>query len=364
MTERWPHREPEPHGGFVVPPGGGCAPEGMGVREVDAEAWMAFLEAHPEAHILQTAPWAALKAGFGWQARRWLVIEGGFPRAGLQVLIRSLPLGFSILYVPKGPVGDWQRPEVFRCLQSALDRLAREVRALYLRLEPDAAEGELTLDLLTFGFQPAPPVQPRRTILVSLEGEEEALLQRMHPKTRYNIRLAERKGVTVREAGPEDLPRFYELLRRTAERDRFAIHTFAYYRAAYERFVPHLARLWLAYYEEEPLAGLMAFAWGERAWYFYGASGDRHRERMPTYALQWTAMRWAKARGCRLYDLWGIPDEEPEILEAQFMARRDGLWGVYRFKRGFGGRIVRWAGAFDRVYRPRLYRLLRRLIRA
>jgi lipid II:glycine glycyltransferase (peptidoglycan interpeptide bridge formation enzyme) len=180
----------------------------MGVREVDAEAWMAFLEAHPEAHILQIAPWAALKAGFGWQARRWLVIEDGFPRAGLQVLIRSLPLGFSILYVPKGPVGDWQRPEVFRCLQSALDRLAREVRALYLRLEPDAAEGELTLDLLAFGFQPAPPVQPRRTILVSLEGEEEALLQRMHPKTRYNIRLAERKGVTVREAGRRISPDF------------------------------------------------------------------------------------------------------------------------------------------------------------
>ncbi len=364
MMERRPRGALEPLGGFIAPAEGGGALEGMGLQEVDAEVWMAFLEAHPKAHLLQTAPWAALKASFGWKARRWLVIEDGSPCAGLQVLIRSLPLGFSILYVPKGPIGEWQRPEIFRRLLAALDRQARESHALYLRLEPDVTEGELALDPLAFGFQPAPPVQPRRTILVSLEGEEEALLRRMHPKTRYNIRLAERKGVTVREAGPEDLHRFYELLRRTAERDRFAIHAFAYYRAAYERFVPHLARLWLAYYEEEPLAGLMAFAWGERAWYFYGASGDHHREKMPTYALQWTAMCWAKARGCRLYDLWGIPDEEPEILEAQFTARRDGLWGVYRFKRGFGGRIVRWAGAFDRVYRPRLYRLLRRLIRA
>ncbi len=333
----------------------------MDVQEVEAQTWMAFLEGHPEAHVLQTAPWGDLKAGFGWRARRWLLIEHGEHRAGLQVLIRPLPLGLSILYVPKGPVGDWQRPEAFHALLTTLDRLAQETHAVWLRIEPDVMEGELQLDLTAFGFRPAPPIQPRRTILVSLEGEEEAILQAMHPKTRYNIRLAERKGVKVREARPEELPLFYQLLQRTAARDRFAIHTFDYYRAAYERFVPHLARLWLAFYEEEPIAALMAFAWGERTWYFYGASGDRHREKMPTYALQWTAIRWAKARGCRWYDLWGIPDEDPEVLEAQFATRRDGLWGVYRFKRGFGGRVVRWAGAFDRVYFPPLYRLVRRL---
>lgn len=333
----------------------------MEVREVDARIWMAFLESHPEAHVLQTAPWGDLKASFGWRARRLLLIGQGERRAGLQVLIRPLPPGFSILYVPKGPVGDWQRPEIFRMLLAALDRLARETRALWLRIEPDVLEGELQLDLTALGFRPASPIQPRRTILVSLEGGEEALLQAMHPKTRYNIRLAERKGVQVREARPEDLPLFYQLLQQTAARDRFAIHTFDYYRAAYERFVPRLACLWLAFYEEEAIAALMAFAWGERAWYFYGASGDRHREKMPAYALQWAAMRWARARGCRWYDLWGIPDEDPEVLEAQFTTRRDGLWGVYRFKRGFGGRVVRWAGAFDRVYSPLLYRFLQRL---
>ncbi|MER3400539.1 MAG: methicillin resistance protein [Thermoflexus sp.] len=331
------------------------------VREVDARAWMAFLEGHPEAHVLQTAPWGDLKAGFGWQAHRFLALAGGRAQAGMQVLVRRLPLGFSIFYIPKGPVGDWQDPMVFEGLLAALDRLARAAGALWARLEPDVEEGGLALDLTRFGLRPAPPVQPRRTLLVPLEGDEEALLAAMHPKTRYNIRLAARKGVVVREAGPEDLPQFYWLLQQTAARDRFAIHSLDYYRAAYDRFVPHLARLWLAFYEGEPLAGLMAFAWGERAWYFYGASGDRHREKMPTYALQWEAMRWAKARGCRFYDLWGIPDEPPEVLEAQFATRRDGLWGVYRFKRGFGGRVVRWAGAFDRVYRPLWYGLLRRL---
>ncbi len=333
----------------------------MDVREVDARTWMAFLEGHPEAHLLQTASWGDLKAGFGWRAHRWLMTGHGKPQAGLQVLIRPLPLGFSILYVPKGPVGDWQRPEAFHTLLATLDRFARETSALWLRIEPDVLEGELQVDLAAFGFRPASPIQPRRTILVSLEGKEEAILQAMHPKTRYNIRLAERKGVTVREARPEELPLFYQLLQQTAARDRFAIHTLDYYRAAYERFVPHLARLWLAFYAEEPIAALMAFAWGERAWYFYGASGDRHREKMPAYALQWAAIRWAKARGCRWYDLWGIPDEDPEVLEAQFTTRQDGLWGVYRFKRGFGGRVVRWVGAFDRVYFPHLYLLIRRL---
>jgi len=103
----------------------------------------------------------------------------------------------------------------------------------------------------------------------------------------------------------------------------------------------------------------MVFALPPRAWYFYGASSNVHREKMPTYLLQWEAMRWAKSQGCTSYDLWGIPDEEEEMLEAEFTHRHDGLWGVYRFKRGFGGRLARSVGAWDRVYSPARYRLYR-----
>jgi peptidoglycan pentaglycine glycine transferase (the first glycine) len=103
---------------------------------------------------------------------------------------------------------------------------------------------------------------------------------------------------------------------------------------------------------------LMAFARGDRAWYFYGASTEEERNRMPAYLLQWEAMRWAGSRGCRWYDLWGVPDAEEEELEANFTQRADGLWGVYRFKRGFGGELKRSAGAWDRVYQPLLYRLI------
>jgi len=94
-----------------------------------------------------------------------------------------------------------------------------------------------------------------------------------------------------------------------------------------------------------------------RAWYLYGASGEAYREYMPNHALQWQAIRWAKSLGCREYDLWGIPDADEATLEAQYLSRNDDLWGVYRFKRGFGGQVLRFAGAFDRVYNSLLYRV-------
>jgi lipid II:glycine glycyltransferase (peptidoglycan interpeptide bridge formation enzyme) len=113
----------------------------------------------------------------------------------------------------------------------------------------------------------------------------------------------------------------------------------------------------MADFEGEDLAGLMVFFQGKRAWYFYGASSGKRRDLMPAYAVQWEAMRWAREKGCTLYDLWGVPDEDEDKLESQFESRTDGLWGVYRFKRGFGGKLVRSAGPWDRVYNPALYRL-------
>jgi lipid II:glycine glycyltransferase (peptidoglycan interpeptide bridge formation enzyme) len=154
----------------------------------------------------------------------------------------------------------------------------------------------------------------------------------------------------------------------TARRDRFAVHTPAYYEAAYELLVERAgtAALLLAEHEGRPLAALFATALGPLATYLYGASADEGRQLMPTYLLQWEAMRWARARGCRDYDLLGVPDEDEATLEARFEQRSDGLWGVYRFKRGFGGRLWRTVGAWDRVYNPvvdAMYRLYLRWTR-
>ncbi|KPL84430.1 hypothetical protein SE15_04785 [Thermanaerothrix daxensis] len=315
--------------------------------------WEAFLRDHPEAHLLQTPMWGMFKAEFGWRVA-WVVTE----EAGVQVLFRRLPLGLSIAYIPKGPVGrNWA------ALWSEVEALCRQFRAIFLKVEPDAWEPlEFDPQEQLPGFRPAEPIQPRRTIEISLEGAEEEWLERMKQKTRYNIRLAQKKGVVVRES--RDLSAFYALMEMTGRRDGFGIHTSDYYERAYQKFAPggHCVLL-MAEYEGMPLAGLMAFAWGHRAWYFYGASSDQERHRMPTYLLQWEAMRWAAQRGCRVYDLWGIPDADETTLEAEFARRSEGLWGVYRFKRGFGGRVRRSVGAWDKIYQPSLYRIYRWFMR-
>ena len=150
------------------------------------------------------------------------------------------------------------------------------------------------------------------------------------------------------------------MMQATGQRDQFGVHSLDYYRRVFELFLPlEMCQLLMALYDSQPLAGLMAFTHGRRAWYFYGASGSAHRNRMPNYLLQWEAMRWARQRGCQQYDLWGVPDADLDTLEAEFTRRADGLWGVYRFKRGFGGELRRAAGPWDRVYMPALYPLYR-----
>jgi lipid II:glycine glycyltransferase (peptidoglycan interpeptide bridge formation enzyme) len=202
-------------------------------------------------------------------------------------------------------------------------------------------------------------VQPRRTLVVDLSGSEAEILARMKQKTRYNIGLARKKNIIIRAAqSTADLETFTRLMRLTGARDHFGVHSAGYYRTAYDLFHPlGQCELLLASYQGEVLAAVMAFALGRRAWYFYGASSDRERNRMAPYLAQWEAMRWAKARGALTYDLWGVPDEPEQTLEAEFEMRRAGLWGVYRFKRGFGGRLVRTVGAWDRVYNPALYQV-------
>jgi lipid II:glycine glycyltransferase (peptidoglycan interpeptide bridge formation enzyme) len=191
--------------------------------------------------------------------------------------------------------------------------------------------------------------------VVDLQGTEDQILARMKQKTRYNIRLARRKGVVIRQTG--DVETFYQLMEITAERDAFGVHNRTYYQQAFDLFEPRgQCALLIAEFEEQPLAGLMVFTRGKRAWYFYGASSNEQRQLMPTYLLQWIAMQWAKAQGCLEYDLWGVPDAELEELETGFMERDDGLWGVYRFKRGFGGDLRRSAPTWDRVYNPLFYK--------
>jgi lipid II:glycine glycyltransferase (peptidoglycan interpeptide bridge formation enzyme) len=325
----------------------------------DRETWQRFVSRHPQGHLLQTWMWGELKAHFGWQPVR-LVIGGDDAVAGAQVLLRAAPGGWRVAYVPAGPLVNWADSAQAGALLAELHRLCRAHHCIFLKVEPPLPDTPALRDTIAgHGFRSgAPTVQPPRTILVDLTPPEEAILAAMKQKTRYNIRLAARKGVTVHVGNASELAAFVELMHITGRRDGFGIHGADYYRLAHDLFAPHNAALLMAHLAGEPVAGLMVFAHATTAYYLYGASGNVHRECMAPYLLQWEAMRWARAHGCHTYDLWGIPDAEEEALETNFAtraARDEGLWGVYRFKRGFGGRVVRNLGAFDYVYQRSLY---------
>ncbi len=332
------------------------------------EQWEDFLSHFPKAHILQTRPWGELKEAFGWSVERVGVFaEDASGGIGAQILFKSLPFGLSLAYIPRGPVA-WPLPADRNPLWSQwleeVDRLCRERKAIFLKIEPDlwSNVSDETRPLsdeedLPAGFQKShQDIQPPRTLIVDLSGDETAVLARMKQKTRYNVRLALKKGVVVKPS--QDVSAFYRLMRLTGQRDLFGVHSQAYYQMAFDLFHPSDAcQIFVAEFEEEPLAAVMAFSHGERAWYFYGASSNEHRERMPAYLLQWETIRWARNQGCTDYDLWGVPDHDLQELEDHFTTRSTGLWGVYRFKRGFGGELKRTQGPWDRVYKPFWYSL-------
>lgn len=329
--------------------------------EEDA-AWDTFVARHPHGSLLQMTNWATLKGRFGWSSRRvWLRQEGELV-AGAQILFRTAALGLAkVAYIPHGPLVDWSDEEQRETLFNQIDFAMYEHGAGFLSFEPLVWQGEiLDWEKIQAGLgnmSSEVTVQPPQTILVDLRPSLESILAAMKQKTRYNIRLAVKKGVTVRHGSVEDIPIFNALMRLTGQRDGFGVHAPEYYQAAYELFAPDKVALFMAEYEARPLAAIMVFRWGETAAYLYGASGNEHRELMPNYAVQWAAIEWAKALGCTVYDLWGIPDAPEEELEADFMSRSDNLWGVYRFKRGFGGEVRRTVGAWERPYNKRVQKL-------
>lgn len=331
--------------------------------EEDAE-WDAFVAAHPHGSILQTTNWARLKSNFGWQSNRVWLKQDGRLVAGAQVLVRSAALGLmKVAYVPHGPLVDWSDEEQVNVAINQIDFAAYKLGAGMLKMEPQLWQSDMPpeqWEALCKREECLPntdTIQPPRTILVDLRPSEEEILAAMKSKTRYNIRLSEKKGVIVRQGTAEDIPIFNRLMLTTGHRNEFGVHEPLYYKTAYDLFGGKEATMFIAEYEGTPLAAIMVFVLGKQAAYLYGASSNQERQRMPTYAVQWAAIRWAKEQGCTIYDLWGVPDEPEETLEAQFTERDDGLWGVYRFKRGFGGEVMRTVGTADRVYNKLVYRL-------
>lgn len=339
--------------------------------------WNDAIRDLPGTHVLQTREWGHLKAQFGWEpiTRAWMQNEGEIS-AGALTLVRRIPMGglsakLGIAYVPKGPLLDWHDEALRAQVLKDIVHEARRQGAIFIKIDPEVrvgtgvpgAEDEvpdplghgIAAELKAGGWVFAPDqIQYRNTVMVDLAAEEDGLLAAMKQKTRYNVRLAGRRGVAVREGTPEDFPMLFRMYAETAARDGFVIRDERYYLTAWDTF--HEAGMLdplIAEVAGEPVAAVVIFRFGGTAVYMHGMSRDAHREKMPNYLLQWEAMRRAKAAGCTRYDMWGAPDTFSE---------EDSMWGVYRFKEGFNGTVVRHIGAWDYPIRPFFYTLYTKVL--
>jgi lipid II:glycine glycyltransferase (peptidoglycan interpeptide bridge formation enzyme) len=356
--------------------------------------WNELLVRLPMPHFLQSYEWGQVKAQYGWtplyatwdSRGEWKAAENlgslltGMDRANAAALIlrrtvrlRALSAPWSVFYLPKGPNMDWADVSLRAQVLSDLETFGKQQHALFVKVDPDVVLGtgipgsggsrtdntsqSVGADLGGRGWRfSSEQIQFRNTVVIDLSASEDELLARMKQKTRYNVRLAARKGVTVRVGGEADFPMLYRMYAETSVRDGFPIRDEAYYRMVWTSFqrtadappFQPCAEPLIAEIDGEPVAAILVFYFGGRAYYVYGMSREAHRDKMPNHLLQWEAMRRAKAAGCRAYDLWGAPDEFNES---------DSMWGVFRFKEGLGGQVVRTLGAWDFVPNRFIYQL-------
>lgn len=312
--------------------------------------WNSTLAALPGAHVLQTWQWGEIKARHGWSPMRFAFRETDSVAGAAQILRRLLPrTPFGVLYVPKGPALASDDPNFLSIVLNEIERIAREQRAIFVKIDPDIRSNSPSASVLASRRWRVSEeqIQFHNTVTLDLSRSEADILAGMKPKWRYNIKLAEKKGVRIDEGKLQDLRLFYEMYAETSARDGFLIRPFPYYQDVWSTMLnANLAQVLLARVGDETVAGLILFLFGTRAWYFYGASRNTHRELMPNHLLQWEAMRQAKVRGCTEYDFWGAPDVLDESAP---------MFGVYKFKMGFGGEFVERVPAYDFVVNPVLY---------
>ena len=321
----------------------------------------AFVSSHPSGHFMQTGAWAAVKSFWEW--RGLCVLRKHRVVASAGVLIRRLPLGFSLLYIPRGPVCDRNDPLIWYELMDGLRHLARQQRSILLHIDPAEPDENTAFRTLMgeLGFTEKTDegfggIQPQYVFRLDLKGRSrEDIFKGFSGKTRYNIGLSLRKGVVLQEyTGLDSIPDavfrdFYTLMETTGARDGFFIRDLPYFQRLMYALKGN-ACLFVAYYQSRPIAGSIEIFCGGKAWYLYGASANEHRNLMPNYLLQWTMLQRAMDRGCEVYDFRGVPGVPSEGHP---------LYGLYRFKKGFGGTYTKFTGLFTYTFLPLHAKLLR-----
>jgi peptidoglycan pentaglycine glycine transferase (the first glycine) len=312
-----------------------------GPAPTDPAAWDALVEDTAHASYLQLTPWARVKAVNGWAARR--VVDGSGPRVGAQVLLRRPgPLPWAFAYAPRGPVMDaWDATAVHRVTDLLRGELRRAGRVSHLRIDPEIErggpedpDGALVEALRGAGWRPAPPIQPASSRIIDLTADEDALWSDLRKKWRQYVNRARSGDVRVVEAGPERFDEFYRIYRETASRAGFLIRTQQAYRDVWDAFAPGgRARLLFAELPDgTPVATLFLVRAGRRVVEPYGGMTAAGAEIRANYLLKWEAIRSSRDAGAEVYDMWGLAHP-----------------GIAHFKTGFGGREVRYIGAWDLV---------------
>ncbi len=338
---------------------GGSSKDGYRLLDMEA-AQTALLDWDREtASFMQSSLWGRFKARTGWRA--FLLVPGDSapsPSETLLVLVRPLAAGFSFAYIPHGPALLSPQVEAEPILAGIGQALAGILgpRLVFVRFDLPQDSEELPESSMLFPasrLKRGRAVQVPDTVVLDLGKGEEEILAAMKPKWRYNIRLAEKKGVAVSREGLKALDVFFDLYKETARRDGIAIHSRSYYETLLRlgsepEFSGTDISLWVARHEGQALAAIITMFHRGKATYLYGASSDEKRNLMPAYALQWEAIKAAKAWGCVEYDFFGIPaSEDPS----------DPMAGLYRFKTGFGGKILRRLGSIDYPCLPLVHRV-------
>lgn len=321
----------------------------------ERDRWNNFVANSPYGSILQSYEWGEFKSNFGWRPIRIVLEEGGKIVAGISILRREIPLiRHCLFYAPRGPIVDYFNKELLHNLLDVVEKEADRSHAISLKIDPEVSEDaeEALKNLKALGFEKAlKQIQPRATLILDLNRDLEEILMSFEEKTRYNIRLAGKKGVKVSEdVSEKGIKIFYDLYLETSRRDSFLIHPLNYYQKLREiLFNAGLGTNFIAFYQGKPIAAVVVFSFGRKVWYLYGGSASEHRNVMPNHLLHWEVIKWAKDKGYKYYDLWGIPVNPKESHP---------LYGIYRFKKGFRSQPVKYIGAYDFPYSSLFYHAL------
>jgi lipid II:glycine glycyltransferase (peptidoglycan interpeptide bridge formation enzyme) len=326
------------------------------VNKQNIEKYNEFLAKHDRCNFQQSVEWGKVKEA--WTNEIVLAEdEDGNIIGSISVLIRKIPIFGNIMYSPRGPICDIHDKEVLKQLTDGLKELAKKYKSFVLKVEPDIKSDDIEFrqivsnikykikdDAKNFNEE----IQPRYVFRLDLKGKtEDEVFKAFHQKTRYNVRLATKKGVVIKEGTRDDLKDFHEIMKITGKRDDFIIRPLSYFEKMYDELGKHV-HLLMAYYEDKPISGIFNIDYGNKVWYLYGASSNEHRNLMPNYLLQWEGIKYAINQGKDIYDFRGVCGVIDETHPQ---------YGLYRFKKGFDAEFTEFIGEIYLDFKPLTYKL-------